>query len=49
MSGEAVKRKKFGKGKGKKVLLDEHTETNGVTPGGRYDFFFFCVIHTCAL
>ena len=43
MSGEAVKRKKFGKGKGKKALLDDHTETNGVTPGGRYDFFFFIV------
>ena len=29
-----MKRKKFGKGKGKKALLEEHTETNGVSPGG---------------
>eukprot|EP00092_Neocalanus_flemingeri_P038900 GFUD01042349.1.p1 GENE.GFUD01042349.1~~GFUD01042349.1.p1 ORF type:complete len:381 (+),score=161.82 GFUD01042349.1:431-1573(+) len=38
MSGEAVKRKgKYGKGKGKKHMLDEHTETNGVTPGGKHE------------
>eukprot|EP00092_Neocalanus_flemingeri_P038898 GFUD01042347.1.p1 GENE.GFUD01042347.1~~GFUD01042347.1.p1 ORF type:complete len:362 (+),score=155.70 GFUD01042347.1:57-1142(+) len=36
MSGEAVKRKN-GKGKGKKILLNGHAETNGngVTPGGK--------------
>eukprot|EP00092_Neocalanus_flemingeri_P107876 GFUD01138467.1.p1 GENE.GFUD01138467.1~~GFUD01138467.1.p1 ORF type:complete len:372 (-),score=160.71 GFUD01138467.1:233-1348(-) len=38
MSGEAVKRKN-GKGKGKKILLNGHAETNGngVTPGGKHE------------
>merc|ERR1712215_183075 len=37
MSGEATRRKKFGK-KGKKVSLEEHHDnTNGVTPGGKRD------------
>merc|ERR1711887_497485 len=37
MSGEATRRKKFGK-KGKKVSLEEnHDNTNGVTPGGKRD------------
>merc|ERR1719315_617159 len=40
MSGEAVRRKKIGKGKLKPVpLLDDHeSTTNGVTTGNRFDF-----------
>ena len=37
MSGEATKRKnKYAKGKGKKSLVEDHHETNGVSLGGNY-------------